>query len=292
MPVEKYFLVVLSTATTGITLLLTGYATYISNSVTLLADFLKCLVEFLAILLAFIVIQKIQRSDKSLYNYGYGKLEQLSSTAVAFAMLCSSIVCMVTAIDRMISPEPLKNASFGLLLGILSVLGNGFLWFRFSRLMKREPSPVTGSQATLFLSKLLASFVVVLSLTLSGFHDAAPFLIYSDAVGSLAIALFLTTSAFSIGSESFSDLVDRAVDEAFQIIVLRHLVKYEEAYSGFYGIRSRQVGMRKLVQIDITLHETSTMGELKPKLKEMKKEIEAEIPQCEVVLALALDEEA
>ncbi|MCI5064591.1 cation diffusion facilitator family transporter [bacterium] len=286
---EKYLLVLVSLITTGVTLTLTGYASYLSNSVTLLADFLKCLVEFLSILLAFIVVEKTRRSDISEYNYGFGKLEQLSSTAVAFAMLCSALLCLAAGIERAIHPELLQNGSFGLVLAALSVVGNGVMWLRFRTLRGPMRSPVTASQQALFFSKMLASFVVTLSLVMSFLADAFPLLLYTDSLGSILIALFLAHAAFTIASDSVGDLVDRSIDEAFQVIALKAIVHYEDSFAGFHGIKTRRVGEKKMIQIFLSLKDHLPYREVAHQLIQMRDAIEGDIPGSEVVIALHLE---
>ncbi|MCB0328112.1 MAG: cation diffusion facilitator family transporter [Bdellovibrionales bacterium] len=285
---EKYYLIFFSTAVTGVTLALTGYAALVSNSVTLRADFLKCFVEFLAIAIAFAVVEKTRRSDLSRYNYGFGKLEQLSSIVVALTMFCSAVICAYSAIDRALEPELIRNGTFGLTLSFLSVLGNGYMWRRFHKLVETSPSPVTESQCALFYSKMLASLVVSLSVALSYLAPYFSLFIYLDSIGSTCIALFLLDASFTIANDSVGDLVDRSVEEAFQLVVLKYLVQYEGAYSGFHGVKSRRVGTKRLIQINLALGDDIPLKELRPKLAALKGQIEGEIPESEVVISLVV----
>jgi cation diffusion facilitator family transporter len=280
----RLWLISISVVVTAITLAITGYAAYISNSATLLADFLKCLVEFVAIFLAFLIILRTETLDASRYNYGFGKIEQLSSSVVAIAMFCSGLLCIAVAVERFLDPKPIEGAYFGFVFAVLSVLGNGFMWYRFKVLHNEKPSPINYSQARLFYSKMAASGVVVVSLFSSLSAQNFPILLYGDAVGSLFLALFLMFSAYSLASSAISDLIDRSIDEGLQLSVMKVLVKYEDSYKGFQQIKSRQVGTKRFIHIFLNFGDAQLFSEIKQTINAIKTETEAVVPNCEVLV--------
>ncbi len=281
---EKQLPILISFAATGVTLTLTGYAAYLSNSVTLLSDFLKCFVEFFAIFLAFIVVAKTRKSDQSRFNYGFGKLEQISSTVVALAMFCSGILCLIVAVKRLSDPEPLENALFGFILAFLSVLGNGIMWRWFAYINKSSFSPVASSQSQLFLSKLLASFIVFVSLLCSFQIEAFPIFIYADALGSFFLGAFLLSSAHRMAIDSVGDLMDCSLDEALQIVILKTVIKHESHYKGFSHIRSRSSGSKRHIQVFLEFDDASTVESLRISASEIKRELEEVVPNSEVLI--------
>lgn len=280
----RLWLISISVLVTAITLAITGYAAYISNSATLLADFLKCLVEFVAIFLAFLIILRTETLDVSRYNYGFGKIEQLSSSIVAVAMFCSGLLCIGVAVERFLDPKPIEGAYFGFIFALLSVLGNGFMWYRFKVLNKDKPSPISNSQSRLFFSKMAASSVVVISLLFSLNANVLPILLYGDAIGSLFLALFLMFSAYSLASSAISDLIDRSIDEGLQLSVMKVLVLHEHSYEGFQEIKSRQVGSKRYIQIFLNFSDSQPFSEIKATNSAIKSEIESVIPNSEVLI--------
>ncbi|MEI7962871.1 MAG: cation transporter, partial [Verrucomicrobiota bacterium] len=63
--------------------ILTTTAFLLSNSSVLLADFLKTTIELIAITLSWVAIRRINRGGGKTYEYGLGKLENISSLGVA-----------------------------------------------------------------------------------------------------------------------------------------------------------------------------------------------------------------
>ena len=148
--VKKEHLVVVAVCTTLLSLIPTAYAALISNSTTLFADLLRCLGEFFSILVSWIVLIKISRNETSRFNYGYGKLEQLAGIAVAAALFLTFLVSLTSGIRGLLLPEKLENAEFGFIFGLLSVIGNAFLWVSNYIADARSPSPIAESQWKLF----------------------------------------------------------------------------------------------------------------------------------------------
>lgn len=235
--------------TTSVSLLPTIYAAWISNSVVLLGDLLRCLVEYIAILLSWLIIRRVNRGDVSQFHYGFGKLEQISGLVVAFALFFASATVTFSGVSRMIHPQEVQNAAFGLGLSVLSVIGNLAVWLHYQKLGAASPSPILHSQSRLFRAKTFASGVVCVSLTLSMLNISQTLTIASDPVGSLFLAAFLFRSALDLMSSSMRDLVDCAIDEALQLAVLRILIKHDSLYDGLSQIRTRRSGIKLFIEL-------------------------------------------
>lgn len=256
----------ISVISTGLSLLPTLYVTVISNSLVLVGDLLRCVFEFVAVLLSWMVIRRVSRGDETFYDYGFGKLEQLGSLVVAFAMLGASAIVGFTASQRLLSPTPLENGMLGFILGVLSVLGNGAVTLYNRHLAAKDPSPILESQWKLFRAKAVASFVVVVSLGLGLSIPGSPVSLYADSIGSIVLSAFLLYSAYGLFSSSMSDLLDRSIEEALRLRLFRVLIEHESRYQGFHGIRARRVGRR--IFVDVFLEFSEEM-----KLRDVGKEI-------------------
>ena len=237
----------ISVLSTGLSLFPTAYVTIVSNSLVLVGDLLRCVFEFLAVLLAWLIIRYANRDDHEVL----GKLERLSSLVVAFAMLAAAIAVGVAAWLRLDSPTPLENGGLGFILALLAVFGNGAIMIYNRILSMRDPSPILTSQWKLFRAKAVASFVVVLSLGSSFWLPGVAVSLYSDSIGSIILAAFLLYSSYSILSASRFDLLDRSIEEALRLRVLRVIIEHEASYLGFHGIQTRRSGSR--IQVDVLL---------------------------------------
>ena len=84
-----------------------------SNSSVLLADFLKTTIEFIAVLLSLLAMRKVCKGADSNFEYGLGKLENLSSMFVGTTMALSFMIITGMAFKNIIHPEHIiSNAVF------------------------------------------------------------------------------------------------------------------------------------------------------------------------------------
>ncbi|MEZ4753116.1 MAG: cation diffusion facilitator family transporter [Bdellovibrionota bacterium] len=272
----------LAVITTFLALFPSLYVWSISNSTALLADVLRSLSEFLAIFLSWSILRGVNKNKWSGYNYGFGKIEQLASLAVGCALFFSFLIILVAAILRFYNPEPLQNISMGLGLSVLSIIGNAFLWFKNHETCISNPSPVINSQRKLFRAKTFACIIVAVSLALPYFIDLS-WGIYADPIGSVLIALFLLYNAIAIATSSLDDLLDRSIGEAYQLTILKTLIKHEAEYKGLDKIRSRRLGARAHIEISLDVDGDRSLRDIELSTAKIKAEIKESIPEAEVI---------
>lgn len=271
-------LVLVGMVTTFLSLIPTVYAAAVSNSIVLLADLLRCTAEFLAILISWLILRRMLKTDRVAYNFGFGKLEQIANVAVASALLFTFLVSLISAIQRFISPVVIEGTLFGFLFALLSVIGNCLWWGKNYLVNRSSPSPVIDAQARLFRAKAFATTVVAVSLGVPMLVGSGPWTVYLDPVGSLILASFVLYSAYVMASHAMPDLVDRAVDESIQMLIMEVLIEHEKEYLELVRIRSRRSGNRPYVDIFLLFD-----GELQLKLVQhnieiIKKALEEKLP--------------
>jgi ferrous-iron efflux pump FieF len=277
-------LVSFAVVTTALSLIPTAYAAFVSNSTTLIADLLRCTAEFTAILLSWIILQKVSKGDRARFNYGFGKLEQLACVAVAASLFITFLLAFVMGIRRIVSPEPIENAEFGLGLALLSVLGNGFLWgVNFTTFLKTG-SPIADSQWRLFRAKTLATLVVAASLSGAIFFPTASWSIYIDGVGSIALSLFMLWSSYTLISSSVPDLIDCALEEALEQRVREILLRFAPQYVSLERIRSRRVIKDVHLELFIAFDPALSFGSVHETVMSVKGAIRQQLPGADVLV--------
>lgn len=274
----------LSTLTTAFGLLPTIYAAVVSNSVVLLADLIRCSVEFLAILCSYLVLRCIGGSSRRAFPYGIGKIERLVSMGIAAAMVLGSLVLITIAVHRLLFPELIVNAGFGLLLSSLSVVGNAVMWGYNSRVNSAQFSPVIDAQAKLFRAKFVAALIVFIALVFNESNLTTAWAEYADPIGSLIMAAFLLYSASGIFLSSLHDLMDRAVEDVYQLKLLKILIKHEALYSNLGEIRTRQSGGVLFAELNLFFEPQLTLADVQMRIGKIKSDFEVELPWGEVTV--------
>ncbi len=268
--------------------LVTLSALIAARSSVLLADFFKTGLELIAVLLAWLAIRKINRGSDVRFEYGIGKLENLSSLFVGMLMMVCLLIIATSAVRNILHPAHISG--IGVWISVVAqfvyAIVNGRLYFTGRRMAKSESSPIMASQARLFMSKTLANVFILLSLILSKALVDFSWAVYIDPASSLIIALFILLAALGTFSSSFNDLLDRTLEEESQIIILRELAHHFNEYDALHGIRSRRSGSHVFIDILLEFAPEKTIAEVQPVIDTMRSNLEKHIQGSCVTIGL------
>ncbi len=284
---EKSRSILLSLVVDFVLLLPDIVAAVMASSITLLADVLKCATELLATFLAWLTIVRVARNKHHVYNYGIGKLENLSSLIVAGFMLVSLLIVLVTAVERLRHPQFLHPGGLwlGSVMMTLGVVVNTWLWFRNRTVARRAYSPVMESQWRLFRAKAFSDGTVLLALVLSHALRGYAWSAYIDPAASFVIVGFLVFSVYSVVAHTVYDLMDRTLEEELQMIIVRELVAFFDEYVKFHGVRSRRSGGDIFIEIFLEFDGARSMAEVQVVIDRLRDSLEQKIGGSQVVVS-------
>lgn len=255
-------------------------AAIMACSLVMMADVVKCLNELVATFLSWIALRKVVRSKRFDFNYGLGKLENLTGIVVAWIMFLSLLIVLGSAFYRFRHPHELHaaGATLGILLMLAGVGVNTWLWIKNYRVSRKEYSPIMESQWRLFRAKAAADFVVLITLVLTvSLRGMVHWAVYIDTVGGLAIAGFLLFSIYHMIARSVNDLLDRTLDESLQMVIVRDLAAFYEHYKAIHGVHSRRSGSSIYIEIFLEFDGEKKMNEVQEIINMIKSGLEGHI---------------
>ncbi|SMC49640.1 cation diffusion facilitator family transporter [Sporomusa malonica] len=260
-----------------------------ANSIILFADLIRSGSETLSVLLAWLTIRKTAKGELFRYNYGYGKLESMTSMAVAGAMMISFSVILYQVMARMNTPVQLNigAVTIAIILATGAFALNYWMFLKYKRISKSSPSPIAESQWRLFRFKMFANTCVIVSLGSNIILANYSWAQYIDPLASLILLGFILFSAYSIVSKSVYDLLDRTLEEELQILIIKELATYFDQYSFLHGIRSRRAGGDIFIDILLEFESTLTVGKAQAIADNIKANLEAKIKRSQVMIILA-----
>jgi cation diffusion facilitator family transporter len=241
------------------------------------------------VFLSYLSIRKVNRGRTEGYNYGYGKLESVSGLIVATVLVISLIIVIGHTIERFQHPVELHEGGLDLAIvfSAVALLTSIWLWRHDYHLTKEEYSPVLESLWRMYRSKTVASMLVIVSLSLSAVFNDQPWVTYVDPVVSVIIGLFIVQSIYNISTMSVYDLLDRALEESLQIVILRELAHYFDEYEAIHGIRSRRSGANVYVEIFLEFDGDRKMADVQKVIDAIKNSLESKINGSEIVISPA-----
>jgi len=273
----------------GFTLNAIGFVTAIfSHSLIAITDTINGMVEALSMLFAWIALKGVQKVNRENYNYGRGKLENFASIVIAFALFISFILIFKDAVGRIIHPEEIhiKAAIIYVIISLCSAGINFILWKKAHHIHKESPSSSINSQEHLFKEKIIMSFVIISSLTISivleehGYKWGA----FIDPIISICLAFFILFSAYNIIRKSIYELLDGTLEESLQIVIMRELTRNFNEYKDIHGIRSHRAGEFVYIELFLEFEEEMKMREVQAKMDKIKSDIESRMKGSQVLV--------
>lgn len=224
-----------------------------SNSIIALTDFFQESSDTIAIFFSYMAIRKISQGENHVYNYGYGKLEAVSSLIVAGVMVISLIIVIFNLVIAF--KHPVVLTGFGVYIAIVTNIIDGsisfYQWKKMRSFLKDTVSPILEGQIKLFQAGFIASALIAVSLTLGLMFQGSHWGTLIDPLGGMVLALILTHSIFNVFSSSMDNLMDKTLEEGLQIAILRALVNHFDRYEYFYEVKSRRSGSDIYVELFI-----------------------------------------
>jgi len=256
-------------------------AAILSGSIVLFADALKCANEILATFFAYLTLRKMSKGGAGSYDYGLGKFETITSIITGAVMFISLALVFFVAVYRLVNPAELVEGGtyLGIVLMMIGVCMNSWLWIKNLRLYKKDPSPIMDSQWRLFRTKAFSDFSVLASLIATLAFSHYSWSLYIDPLASFIIAGFLLTSGYRVIITSLPDLLDKTLDEELQMVIVRHLAEFFDDYTALHGVRSRRCGASIYIEIFLEFDGNKKMSEVQESINRIQGTLERQIPK-------------
>jgi cation diffusion facilitator family transporter len=114
----------LSIAAALVTISMKSTAYFLTGSVGLLSDALESCVNLAAAIVALFALRLVDRPADDEFTFGYSKVEYFSSGFEGGMILLAAVGIIITAVPRLIHPQPLEQLGLGLAISAAASLVN------------------------------------------------------------------------------------------------------------------------------------------------------------------------
>jgi len=261
-----------SIAAAVVTIALKAGAYFLTGSVGLLSDAAESGVNLLAAIGALWALRVAARPPDEEHAYGHTKAEYFSSALEGVLITGAAIGIAITAIGRLMEPQPLENVGIGLAITLLAAGINGAVGMILLRGGRRLRSAALRADGHHLLTDVWTSVGVV----------SGVFLVWLTGwlVLDPLIALVVAGNVVWIGIRLLNDtahgLLDTTLPPDEQEIITNIQSRYEEAGIKFHATRTRVAGRRRFVSMHVLVP-----GEWSVKRgHDLSERIEADITQA------------
>jgi ferrous-iron efflux pump FieF len=262
----------------------------LSGSLTMIAVSVRWFLILSFQTFSFIVMRRINRGKLADLEFGTGKLEQFCNLAMATGMILGAILLARGAVDLAIqghtdaTPLGLTSAA---VFNAANVLVNFVAWHEIRRTAGPAPPVIVLAQLQKRLTVFTSSCIEQVTMTVAAIARDPVIAAYADSSGALFVVGYVTVTAIGMLRAGLPDLLDRSVDEASQIAVLRSLAHHYLDYDRLDHIRSRRSGKLVFVEIGLGFDAGLPLREVDRRAAAIKETIAREIEGADVSILVS-----
>jgi cation diffusion facilitator family transporter len=279
----------LSIAAAIATILLKVAAYWLTGSVGLLSDAVESLVNLVGGIMALAMLTVAARPADEEHPYGHSKAEYFSSGAEGMLIVLAALSIAVTAVQRLIAPQPLEQVGVGLAVSAVASIINLGVALVLLQAGRRNRSITLEANARHLLTDVWTSVGVIVgvgAVALTGWQRLDPVL-------ALAVAANIVWTGVRIVRDSALGLMDTALPAEEQDTVRRTLDAFRPLGIQFHALRSRQSGAWRFVSFHVLVPGEWTVQRGHDLLERIEAELRAAMPNTTVFTHLeSLDDPA
>jgi len=237
----------LSIAAAVATISLKTTAWLLTGSVGLLSDAAESVVNLVAAVVAILALRWATKPADEEHAYGHAKAEYFSAGVEGALIFVAAISIAVTAIDRLLHPQPISDVGVGLAVSVGASLINLVVGMLLLRTGRNARSIVLEADGKHLMTDVWTSVGVIIGVT----AVAITGLERLDALIALAVAVNIVVTGSALVRRSVGGLMDRALGQAERSHIDEALEQFERDGVRFHALRTRQSGSRAFVSVHV-----------------------------------------
>jgi cation diffusion facilitator family transporter len=268
----------LSIAAACLTIGMKSAAYFLTGSVGLLSDALESLVNLAGAVMALAMLTIAARPADEDHAYGHTKAEYFSSGFEGALILVAAVMITVTAVRRLISPEPLEQVGLGLVISIAASLVNLGVALVMLPAAKRYNSITLEADARHLLTDVWTSVGVIIGVALVAITGW----LRLDPLVALVVAANIIWTGVRIIRKSIRGLMDIAIPVEEQDALRKVLEPYEQTGVQFHALRTRQSASRRFISFHVLVPGEWSVHQGHQLLEHIEADIRNAIPEVTV----------
>ena len=266
---------------TGLAILGLKVAAYLlTGSVALLSDAAESVVNVIAANVALIsLVVAVQPPDES-HQYGHAKAEYVSSATEGAMIAAAGVWIVLTAVNRLINPQPLDRLPLGLLLLAAAAVANLAVAMLLLRISRAQHSIALEASARHLLSDVITSAGVFVGLglvTLTGWG-------LLDAIAAGIVGGNIIWMGGALYRRSVAGLMDARLPEDEEAKILAVFDAHRDEIVEYHAMRTRQAGADRFLDLHLVLHRSLSVGQAHDLTDHLEEHISQVLPGVDVTI--------
>ena len=219
------------------------------------------------------------------HPFGHGKIENISGTVEAILIFLAAGWIMYEAAQKIISPEPLEMAAWGIAVMLLSAVVNTFVSRKLFRVGKETDSVALIADGWHLRTDVYTSAGVMAALAVIWIADLfAPEvdLHWVDPAAAIGVALLIIKAAWDLTRQSARDLLDVQLPGEEIAWIESLILQRTPVVKGYHQLRTRKSGHFRFVEVHIKVDSGMTVEASHRITQEFAREIRERFPGASV----------
>lgn len=226
-----------------------AWAWLASGSASMLGSLTDSLMDITATLMSFLVLSYALRPADDDHRFGHGKAEALAGLGQAAFIAGSGCLLMFHGIERLINPVELSHSLLGVWVSIFAIACTLVIVYVQNKVVKHTESIAIKADSVHYKGDLILNAAVLLAILLAYYG-----VLYADPLFAIGVAGYLLYNSWDIATESASHLMDKELPDEEKQSIFEIARNHNDVY-GVHGIRTRQGGKVKFIQLHLELAE-------------------------------------
>ena len=269
----------LSIAAAIVTILMKSVAYLVTGSVGLLSDALESTVNLAAAIVALLTLRVASKPANDEFTFGYSKVEYFSSGFEGGMILLAAVGIILSALPRLINPQPLEQLGLGLIISVCASLINLGVAIVLKRAGQRYNSITLEADSKHLMTDVLTTggvLVGIVLVALTGWLRLDPLI-------ALAVAVNIIFTGYKLLVRSGRGLMDMSLPEDELKSVHSILGSYQSQGVGYHALRSRQAAARKFLVVHLLLPGEWTISAGHKLADQIENQVRDAIPNSNIV---------
>ncbi len=264
------------------TIALKAVAWRLTGSVGLLSDALESIVNLAGAMMALAMLTIAEQPADDRHAYGHGKAEYFSGGFEGFLILLAAAAIGVSAVERLLDPQPLSDVGIGLAVSVVASAVN-FATARILLAAGQEHRSLTlEADAHHLMTDVWTSAGVIFgvgAVALTGW-------LWLDPLIALLVAANIVWTGWKLVHRSTSGLMDGALPPEDHAQVVAILSRYRDEGIDHHALRTRESGARRFVEFHVLVPGAWSVRKGHNLAERMESEIRAALPRTTVITHL------
>lgn len=240
-------LLLLSLLAAFVTMALKTLAWYITGSVGFLSDAIESVVNVAGAGFALFMVTLARRPADDSHPYGHSKAEYLSAAFEGGMILLAAFAICITAIERLINPQPISTLGIGTAFTVLASVINLAIALLLLRGGKQHNSPALEGDGKHLMTDVWTTVGVIVGVSVAAISGYS----WLDPLVAIAVALHIVHEGYGILYRAANGLMDKALPDEDITKIEQALATIGGSEVSFIHLRTRAAATLQFAQTDM-----------------------------------------